>query len=431
MIKFFHTADIHLGVENYGKVDSKTGMHSRLLDFRSSLKQCVDSAIKRKIDFFLFCGDAYKTAFPTPTQQKLLMREFFKLQEAGIPIVSVVGNHDHPLSFGKSNSLEVFEYLPLEGLYVFSKPEILKLNTKNGPIQIVGIPWPTRNNIISEKKFHLKNSKEITQYLSDAVTQIINNLANKLDKNIPSILAGHLTVSTGIFSGSEKCAVFGNDPVFLPSQLALPEFDYVALGHLHRHQNLNKNGYPAVVYSGSIERVDFGERKEKKGYCSVSIDTNKNSERCNFDFIELKTRPMIQIEIKLKDEGNQTEQILKSIKKYDIKDSILKIIYHIPDNKKDNVDLQEIQSVCTSALCLVSIVPVRKNLLRETRANLNVDMDIKTLLEKYLDTKEYSDKHKKEIIKKAKELYKSSQGEEEIFFDIPKIDKTKVKQLDV
>ena len=405
MIKFFHTADIHLGVENYGKVDSKTGIHSRLLDFKSSLEQSVDAAIKDKIDFFLFCGDAYKTAFPTPTQQKILMREFFRLQEAGIPVISVVGNHDHPLSFGKSNSLEIFDYLPLKGLHVFSKPEILKLETKNGPIQIIGIPWPTRNNIIADKKFHLKSSKEITEYLSQAVTEIINDLASKLDKKIPAVLAAHLTVSTGIFSGSEKCAVFGNDPMFLPSQLALPIFDYVALGHLHRHQNLNKNSYPAVVYSGSIERIDFGERKEDKGFCSVSIDMKKDKDRCSFKFIKLKTRPMIQIEVKLKKDKNQTEQMLDAIEKHNIKDSILKIVYHVPDGKKDNVDLQEIQKACLPAINLVSIIPVRKDIVREQRASLNIDMDIKTLLKKYLETKDYSETQKKEIVKKAKELY--------------------------
>ncbi len=435
MIKFFHVADIHLGVENYGKVDSKTGIHSRLLDFKSSLEQSVDAAIKEKIDFFLFCGDAYKTAFPTPTQQRILIHEFLRLQKADIPVISVVGNHDHPLSFGKSNSLDIFDYLPLKGLHVFSKPEILRIDTKNGPIQIVGIPWPTRNNIIADKKFHLKSSKEITEYLSQAVTEIINNLASQLDKNIPAILAAHLTVSTGIFSGSEKCAVFGNDPMFLPSQLALPVFDYVALGHLHRHQNLNKNSYPAVVYSGSIERIDFGERKEEKGFCFVYIDIKKDKDKCSFDFIKLKTRPMIQIEVKLKMDKNQTEQILSAIEKHNIKDSILKIVYHVPDGKKDHVDLQEIQRACLPAINLVSIIPVRKNIIREQRASLNIDMNIQVLLEKFLETKDYSETQKKGIIEKAKDLYSgfsdvpnnSSLDKDDLILD--SLTKNKSKQL--
>lgn len=434
MIKFFHTADIHLGVENYGRVDTKTGIHSRLLDFNNSLKILVDRAIQDNIDFFLFAGDAYKTAFPTPTQQRFFMQELFRLQKHGIPVVSVVGNHDHPLSYGKSNSLDVLDYLPLKDLYVFSKPEILKLETKNGPIQIVGIPWPTRNNVITDKKFHLKNSKEITEYLSKAVTQIISNLAEKLDPKIPAILAGHLTVSTGIFSGSEKCAVFGNDPVFLPSQLALPQFDYVALGHLHRFQNLNSKGYPAVVYSGSIERIDFGERKEEKGFCSVTIDETNDDKKCSFEFIKLKTRPMIQIEVKLNKEQNQTEQILAVIEKHDIKDAIIKIVYHIPDGKKDRVDLQEIQLACASAISVASIIPIRKNATREQRANLNVDMDVQTLLEKYLETKEISKKQKESLFLKAKELYSEfdfDEDSESVVVNSKTLEKKEQNQLNI
>ena len=226
-----------------------------------------------------------------------------------------------------------------------------------------------------------------------------------MDKDIPAILAGHLTVSTGVFSGSEKCAVFGNDPVFLPSQLALNCFDYVALGHLHRFQNLNSHGYPAVVYSGSIERIDFGERKEEKGYSKVFIDEKLQDKKCNFEFVKIKTRPMIQIDIVLDDRSDQTEQIIKKIKNYDICDAIIKIVYYVPDGKKDNVNLQEIQDTCRAAICLASIVPVRKNSKRELRAELNVDMDISTLLEKYFDTKSIAKEQKDNLLKKAQELY--------------------------
>lgn len=406
-IRFFHAADIHFGVENYGKIDSKTGIHSRLLDFQKSFKQCVDLAIEQKIDFFLFCGDAYKTAYPTPTQQKVFLNLLFELKKANIPVILVVGNHDHPLSFGKVNSLEIFKDLPLDGFHVFSKPGILNLKTKSGDVQIVGIPWPTRNNIITDQKFHLKSSKEITEYLSSAVGQIVQDFAKKLDTKIPAVLAGHLTMSNGVFSGSEKCAIFGNDPVFLPSQLALKEFDYVALGHLHRFQNLNPKGYPAVVYSGSTERVDFGERKEEKGFCDVNLVREKTS----FEFIKLKTRPMIQIEIALDETKGQTDQVLDAIAKHDIKDAIVKIVYHVPEKKEDRVDLKAVQRACADAMDLVSIIPKRKVEVREKRAVLNVDMDLDTLLTKYFESKEYSNARKKSLLQKVQELINSEESD--------------------
>src|SRR5579862_429763 len=318
MINFIHTADIHFGMENYGKIDAKTGIHSRLLDFESALNQCIDVAIEKAVDFFLFSGDAYKTHNPSQTQQKLLFKCFLRLYKAGIPIVIVVGNHDHPLSFGKAHALDMFGEIPIDGFHVFSKPGSIVLNTKNGPITIVGIPWPTRNTIAITDKYLDTSNSQITEYISKALAHIVTDFAQKIDQTIPAVLASHITVSTGIFSGSEKRAIYGNDPMLMPSQLALKPFDYVALGHLHRHQNLNQSGYPAIVYSGSIERIDFGERKEEKGFCLVRIP-EKN--KATYEFIPVATRPFIQIEVKLAVGPSQTDQIIDAIKKHVITDA--------------------------------------------------------------------------------------------------------------
>ena len=144
-------------MENYGKIDPKTGIHTRLLDFDRAFTFCIDYAIEHKVDFFLFCGDAYKTAHPSPTQQKMLLQCFLRLYKAHIPVVIIVGNHDNALSFGKANSFELFGDLPLDGFYVVAKPTTLKLQTTHGPIQIVGIPWPTRNAIALSEK-HMQKS---------------------------------------------------------------------------------------------------------------------------------------------------------------------------------------------------------------------------------------------------------------------------------
>lgn len=407
MIKFIHTADIHFGMENYGKIDPETGIHTRLLDFEQALNHCIDIGIEEKIDFFLFAGDAYKTANPSPTQQKLLMQCFLRLYKAGIPIVIVVGNHDNPLSFGKANSLEVFNSVPLDGFHVMSQPELLKLETKNGPVQIVGIPWPTRNTISLNKKHLLHSAEDITRYIAEAVGTLITDFAQKCDPTIPSVLASHMTVSSGIFSGSEKRAVYGTDPTLMPSQLAIEPFDYVALGHLHRYQNLNPNGYPSIVYSGSIERIDFGERKEPKGFCLVTTARKKTS----YKFIEVPTRAFIQVDVKLDPiNEDQTKQILDALTKHELKKAVVKIVYHIPENQTDTVNIGKVERACAKAHYLVGIIPIHNVATREKRRGLKVEMDLATLLDSYFEEKPAYKSKKILLTKKAMELYNQSQN---------------------
>lgn len=410
MIRFIHTADIHFGMENYGKLDTKTGIHSRLLDFEKALNHCIDRAIEENVDCFLFSGDAYKTAHPSPTQQKLFMQCFFRLYKANIPVVIVVGNHDNPLSFGKASSLDVFSELPLDGFHVMAKPGILQIKTNNGPLNIVGIPWPTRNTISMSDKHSGKSATQITDYIAKAVGMIITDYAKKIDPAIPAVLMGHLTVSTGIFSGSEKRAIYGTDPVLLPSQLAIEPFDYVALGHLHRYQDLNPHGYPSVVYAGSIERIDFGERKEEKGFCLVEIEKKGTTKH---QFIQVPTRPFLQLEIKLDAHKDQTEQILEKLKNIDITDAVVKILYHVPQGKKDLVDLQAIERACSAAMHLVGIIPIRQPSIRDKRAALKIDMDLQTLLENYFETRSATKDKKSQLIEKTLQLMQEAENQEE------------------
>jgi len=401
MIRFIHTADVHFGMENYGRIDPKTGIHSRLLDFYHAFSFCVDRAITEEVDFFLFSGDAYKTANPSPTQQRLLVECFLKLYKANIPIVLIVGNHDNPLSFGKAHALALFGQLPLDGFHVIARPTSFTLKTKSGPVQIVGMPWPSRATIALQTHKLFSSASELAGYIGDAAALIIDDYAQKLDPSIPAVLTGHLTVASGIFSGSEKRALYGADPTLLSSQLAIEPFDYVALGHLHRYQNLNEQGSIPLVYSGSIERIDFGERKEEKGFCLVTIH---DKQKTTHEFIKTPTRPFIQIETHLEHAQSHTEQLINEIKQHNVQNSIVKIVYHVPPDQKDRVDVAAIQRAVAHAHYLVGIFPVRAPQIRKHRIQLTVDMSLKQLLGSYFATKPALKNKQDHLVKKALEL---------------------------
>ncbi len=407
MVRFIHTADLHFGMENYGHIDPKTGIHTRLLDFHRALSHCIDRAIAEQVDLFIFAGDAYKTAHPSPTQQRLLMGLLLKLFHAKIPVIILIGNHDMAISFGKAHALEVFNQLPVSGFHVISRPTSMQISTKQGPVSIVGIPWPSRATVNLNQSITAR-AEDISELISTTLADYIAQTAQELDPTLPAILVGHLTVSSGIFSGSEKRALYGSDPLFLPSQLALFPFDYVALGHLHRYQNLNSSGYPAVVYSGSIERIDFGERKEDKGFCLVDIPAKG---KAYHQFIPIPIRPFIQISGSLPATTNSlsaddhTTYMLERIAAQNITDAVVKIIYTIPEGIRDTVDKGALHAACKSAHHVAAIMPIKQAAARRTRVDhLSIDMSFDALLNAYFAAKPEYQQHKERIIARAQAL---------------------------
>ena len=81
----------------------------------------------------------------------------------------------------------------------------------------------------------------------------------------PLVLTAHASVQGAVYGG-ERTVMLGRELVLPGSLVKDPRLDYVALGHIHKPQNLNENAHPPVIYPGSIERVDFGEVEDDKLY---------------------------------------------------------------------------------------------------------------------------------------------------------------------
>ena len=107
-MKILHFADLHIGVENHGFPDPKTGISTRLLDFLKTYDEMIDYAIDQNVDLVVFAGDAYKVRDPSQTHQKEFTNRIIKLAKNNIATYLVAGNHDLPAIQGKANALEVF-----------------------------------------------------------------------------------------------------------------------------------------------------------------------------------------------------------------------------------------------------------------------------------------------------------------------------------
>ena len=131
-IRVLHFADIHIGMENYGKIDPETGMNQRVLDFVSRLREIVDYAIEHEADAVIFAGDAFKTRDPNPTYQRAFARQIVRLSKAGIPTVMLVGNHDIPLMEQRASSIDIFATLDVPNIIVARTERLHRIQTKRG-----------------------------------------------------------------------------------------------------------------------------------------------------------------------------------------------------------------------------------------------------------------------------------------------------------
>ncbi len=388
-MKILHFADLHLGVETYGRADPATGLSTRLLDFLDSLDRVVDFAIENKVDLVIFCGDAYKTREPTQTQQREFARRINRLSANDIPIFLLVGNHDLPNAIGRATSTEIFDTLSVKNVYVSNRPEIYKIPTRDGTVQVASLPWLRRSVLLSREETKNLDFEQMKERLQQALTGAIELHISKLDPELPAVLAAHVWVA-GAQLGTEKQMTIGQEHVLLLSNVANPAFDYIALGHIHRHQVLSES--PPVVYAGSLSRLDFGDENDEKGFYLVEIGPDKASGQrpVSFEFHPVKGRRFLTIEAALEAEDTDpTATVLGTIARQEkkLKEAIVRLNITLPASLEGQLRDADIREALQDA----HFFTVAREIQREARLRLGqfTAEEITPLdaLKKYLETK--------------------------------------------
>jgi exonuclease SbcD len=409
-VKIIHFADLHLGVENYGKIDPATGLSTRLIDFLTAFDQLVDYALENKADLVLFCGDAYKTREPSQTQQREFAKRINRLATGDIPVFLLTGNHDMPNAVGRATATEIFDTLAVKNVYVANRPDVHTINTAGGNIQIVSLPWLRRSALLNRDEIRNLTLPEITQKLQETLTNIISSLVEKLDPGIPAILAAHVWV-TGSKVGSESMMSIGQEHTLLLSNVALPAFDYVALGHIHKQQVLNEN--PPVVYSGSLERVDFGEENDEKGFYVIDIESGTGGDRrVSFEFHSVKARDFLTLKVELEaDDINPTATLLNTVsaQQEKIKDAIVRLNVTLPAQIQGQLSGNEIREALKEA----AYFTIAQDIQRETRLRMgerNAE-EIAPLeaLKAYLDSKDIPAERQRVLLEYGENLIDSAE----------------------
>lgn len=378
-IRILHFADLHIGMENYGRVDPETGLNLRVVDFLRRMDEVVDYAIAHEADAVLFAGDAFRTRTPSPTHQREFAQRVRRLSEAAIPTVLLVGNHDIPLMEQRASSVEIFSTLAVPHVVVADRPALLRLETRRGLLQVATLPFPVYQRLLTREAYRNLNREALDQAVSGALVELLQQLAAQCEPDVPAVLLGHFSVESAHW-GSERNIMVGRDVTVPLSAVTDPTWDYVALGHIHQHQNLNPAGSPPVIYPGSLERVDFGEEKQPKGFCWVTLERG----RADWRYIELAARPFCTIRVDVRMEPEPLAALRREVGRHHLEGSVMRLVVTMTPEQEPQLRDAVLMPLLEGAF----FAQINRDIDRAARDRLNgIDPDTLTpehLLTRYL-----------------------------------------------
>lgn len=404
-IHVLHFADTHIGMENYGRTDPRSGLSSRVVDFLRRMDEMIAYARDYDVDLVIFAGDAFKTRTPNPTYQ----REFaWRIRElaALAPVVMLVGNHDIAPNVLKASSIEIYDTLAVPNVWVANDYTVRQIETKRGPVIVGTGPYPVRGRLLEAENTSGMTIAQTDALLQQKMGQYINALTEEADQygDIPRLFTGHFTVS-GAVVGSERDIMLGRDIAVGLDVLADARWDYVALGHIHKHQNLTRtrDDVPPVVYSGSMERIDFGEEGDPKGFCRVELMRHQTK----WEFVKLDCRPFVTLRHDLRESVHPTQDLIRYINRHDLRESVVRLLVQVSITNDSQLNDTTVRAALRDAE-VYHVAGIRREVDRPDRARLGANPEGLThreLLERYLISREITADQREVLLNLATEIF--------------------------
>ena len=325
---FVHAADLHLGYSQYG-------LETRREDFERVFQELVDKTIDLSPDFMIIAGDLFHHARPSNVTLEKTIKNFSRLREAGIPVLTVDGSHDsapntitgtilHPL-----DSAGLIYHLPRHEGACWRKPDCC---------YVYGVPnFRTRHKTEESLPIFMEKNKPTPN------PSLFNVFVLHMAIDLPSVTPPYIEAE-------------------VPPELVPEGFDYYAAGHVHKTFSENfKTG--TLVYSGCIETVDYEEADNPKGFFHVRVD-----EKGSFspEFLKLESpRKFIIREQDFEGLSPQkiTERTIRLVKEVDEEGAIIVPVLKgvLPaETSRSEVDISQIKAAAEKALLVHPVVLLRE-----------------------------------------------------------------------
>ncbi len=347
-LRLLHFADAHIDLVTYGRRDPQTGLPVRVLDFLRALDTIVETAIREQVDLVLFAGDAFKDRRPAPVYFREWAKRILRLSQANIPTLLLVGNHDYTPAFGHTHALALFDLFATPQVRVLDRPALLGPEDLWGlPLQVLALPWLSPVRLLSELHTQEISLQALHEQLGAAIHQWFSERLAQANPNLPLVLLAHATVQGARYS-TERMVMLGDDLVLPPALVKNPRFAYVALGHIHKAQDLNEGAQPPVVYPGSIERIDFGEANDEKRFVLVELTPGKPTQ---YTWHPLPGRPFVDRFVRLTSPEGVTARLLEALGPAEkLADAVVRLVVEYPREWEALIDDRALRAHTAQAL---------------------------------------------------------------------------------
>lgn len=254
LLRLLHFADLHLGVESGGRTDPATGLNQRVVDVCARLDEVCATVERDRVHLVLFAGDAFKNQHPSPTLQALFAERIRRMARAGASVVLLVGNHDLPKMKNHKHPFSIYDALEVDGVVTAERSALHHVPTGAGTVQVATLPHFSKQQVLARVADEDGDAGEL---IERELSRHVRALGDEVDTTAPSVFVGHCHVNQAKVEGGQKMFDYSDVEVSLSTLTSGQPFAYYALGHIHESQVLARE--PFVAYSGSLERVDYGE----------------------------------------------------------------------------------------------------------------------------------------------------------------------------
>jgi exonuclease SbcC len=405
-MRILHTADWHIGELN-GPV--RNNENARMQDTLNCIDYLIQQAEIEQPDITLIAGDIFNKSQLWGNQMvKEINIAIDKLKRLNriSPVVLLFGTENH-------ENIRAFELIwkAIPDLHIIINPELIKVTTKSGVIQVAGIPGFDKGYF--RTKFPGMSKEEENKICSNMLGDIVLGLSAQLEPNLPSVLMAHYSVA-GCETESGMHIFMQNDVVLPTEALEASGFDLVCLGHIHKAQQLNTR-IPAY-YCGSINGLTFNEEGQDKGFWLHYLDERLQNP-FSFDdaepskFIKTPSREFRTLLYQINPATGHnnitiiTEETELGLLNKDVEGKIIRVHYEADEETEKQLNKKQIEKALLNAGAFwVSEIRPVKILQNTTKQELTENSDPITNLNTWLEAEGLEEQQVKEILELARPM---------------------------